>query len=148
MHWCPEHLFQSARSTHCEKMHKDICIHTCAYAQICTRTHICIHDIAQHAEAPLLRLTIYAQIFIRIHIHTYIRAYIYIYMYTCIYIYIYMSVHIRTYTYHGALCQDTCFLRRSLKQDFTNKKKKISGRCDEIEYLLETLCHLMASCDK
>jgi len=45
-------------------------IHTYAYACICTRTHLRIHDTAQHAEAPLVRLTIYAQICIR---HTHIR---------------------------------------------------------------------------
>jgi len=35
-----------------------------------------------------------------------------------------------------------------MKQDVTNKKNQISGWYDEIEYLFETLCHLMASCDK
>jgi len=52
-----------------------------------------------HAEALILRLTIYAQICIHIHIHMCINAYIYIYIHTCTYIYIYMSAHIHTYTY-------------------------------------------------
>jgi len=73
--------------------------HTYAYAYICTRTHMRIHDTTQHAEAPLLRLTIYKHICIHIHIHMYIHAYVYIHTYTRIYIHIYMSVHILTYTY-------------------------------------------------
>jgi len=32
------------------------------------------------------------------------------------------------------LCQDTCFLSGSYKQDFANKKSKISGRYDEFEH--------------
>ena len=51
-----------------------------------------------HAEALILRLTIYAQICIQIHIHMCINAYIYIYIHTCTYIYIHMSAHIHTYT--------------------------------------------------
>jgi len=54
-----------------------------------------------HAEALILRPTIYAQICIHIHIHMRINTYTYIYIHTCtyIYIYIYMSAHIHTYTY-------------------------------------------------
>jgi len=52
-----------------------------------------------HAEALILRPTIYAQICIHIHIHMYINAYIYTYIHKCTYIYIYMSAHIHTYTY-------------------------------------------------
>jgi len=52
-----------------------------------------------HAEALILRPTIYAQICIHIHIHMCINAYIYLYIHTCIYIHIYMSAHIHTYTY-------------------------------------------------
>jgi len=99
MHWCPEHLFQSARNTHCKKKHIYTCIHTYGYAYICTRACMRIHDTAQHADTPLLRLTIYAQICIHIHIHTYIHAYVYLYIYTCIYMRIYMFLHIHTYTY-------------------------------------------------
>ena len=46
-----------------------------------------------HAEALILRPTIYAQICIHIHVHMYI-AYIYIYIHTCIYIHVYMSANI------------------------------------------------------
>jgi len=52
-----------------------------------------------HAEALILRLTIYAQICIHIRIHMCINSYIYIYIHTCTCIYIYMSAHIHTYTY-------------------------------------------------
>jgi len=78
-----------------------IYIQTYACAHISSRdqrTHIRIHDTAQHAEAPLLRLTIYTQICIQIHIHMYIHAKVSTNIYTCIYIHIYMSVHIHTYT--------------------------------------------------
>jgi len=44
-----------------------------------------------HAEALILRPTIYAQICIHIHIQMYINACIYMYIHTCIYIHIYMS---------------------------------------------------------
>ena len=69
--------------------------HTYAHAYICTQTRMCIDDTAPHANASLLRPTIYAQICIHIHIHMYIHAYVRIY--TCIYIHMYMSVHIHTY---------------------------------------------------
>jgi len=63
-----------------------------------TNTHA--HPLHRpHAEALILRLTIYAQICIHIHTHTCINAYIYIYIHTCTYIYIYLSAHIHTYTY-------------------------------------------------
>jgi len=52
-----------------------------------------------HAEALILRRTIYAQICIHIRIHMCIHAYIYIYIHTCTYIHIYMSTHIHTYTH-------------------------------------------------
>jgi len=52
-----------------------------------------------HAEALILRPTMYAQTCIHIHIHMYINAYINIYIHTCIYIHIYMSAHIHTHTY-------------------------------------------------
>ena len=74
-------------------------IHTYAYAYICTQKHMRIHDTAQHAEVPLVRLSIYAQIYIHILIHMYIHAYIYIHTCTCIYIQIHMSVRTHTYTY-------------------------------------------------
>jgi len=53
----------------------------------------------KHADQRLLRLTIYTQICIHIHIHMYIHAQVYIYKYACIYIHIYMSVHIHTCSY-------------------------------------------------
>ena len=63
-----------------------------------TNTHA--HPLHRpHAEALILRLTIYGQICIHIHIHMCINAYIYIYSHTCTYMYIYTSAHIRTYTY-------------------------------------------------
>jgi len=63
-----------------------------------TNTHA--HPLRRpHAEALIVRLTIYAQICIHIHIHMCMNAYIYIYIHTCTYIYIYMSAHIHTYTY-------------------------------------------------
>jgi len=40
---------------------------------------------------------------------------------------------------HRALRQDTCFLSELKIQDFANQKRKISGRYDEFESLLETL---------
>ena len=79
-----------------KKMQKHIYTHTHAHAYICTRTHTCIHDTAQHAEALILRLITYAQICIHIHIHMYLHAYKYIYRCTCIYIHTCMSVHIHT----------------------------------------------------
>ena len=54
---------------------------------------------SKHPEGRLLRLTIYAQICIHIHIHMYIHTCVYIYIYTCIYVHTYMSVHIHTCTY-------------------------------------------------
>ena len=88
---CTQHSLQ--------KMHIYIYTHTHAHAYICTRTHTCIYDTAQHAETLILRLTTYAQICIHIHIHMYIHVYKYIYTYTCIYIHTCMSVHIHTYTH-------------------------------------------------
>jgi len=72
---------------------------------ICIRIHMYTDTHAHalhrpHAEALILRPTIYAQICIHIHIHTCINAYIYMYIHTCTYIYIYMSAHIHTYTSH------------------------------------------------
>jgi len=81
-----------------KKMHIHIYIHTYAYAYICTQTRVHIDDTALHANASLLRLVIYSQTCIHIHIHMYIRAHIYICIYTCIYIHIYVIVHIHTYT--------------------------------------------------
>jgi len=54
-----------------------------------------------HAEALILRPTIYAQICIHIHIHIHmcINAWMYKYIHTCIHIHIYVSAHIHTYTY-------------------------------------------------
>jgi len=80
------------------------------YAHIYILTHISIrihmhtNTLAHarhhpHAEALIMRPTIYAQICIHIHIHVCINAYIYIYIHTCIYIHIYVSAHIHTYTY-------------------------------------------------
>jgi len=70
-----------------------------------TNTHAHASHL-RHAEALILRPTIYAQICIHIHIHMYINAYIYIYIHTCIYIHIYMSAHIHTYT-HTHICTHT-----------------------------------------
>jgi len=71
---------------------------------ICIRIHMYTNTHAHplhrpHAETLILRLTIYAQICIHIHIHMCINAYKYPYIHTCTYIHIYMSAHIHTYTY-------------------------------------------------
>jgi len=89
---------QSTLTTYHHKAGKDIYILT----HICIRIHMHTNTHAHtwhcpHAEALILRPTIYAQICIHIHIHMYINAYIYIYIHTCIYIHTYMSAH--TYTY-------------------------------------------------
>ena len=98
----------SAENT-CSKVHATLTVEKCTY--VCTYTHMHTHtfthnltrmhinDTALHANASLLRLTIYAQKCIHIHIHRYIHAFVYIYTYTCIYIHIYMFVHVHTYTY-------------------------------------------------
>jgi len=79
-------------------MHTYILTPTCIRIHMHTNTHAhALH--CPHAEVPILRPTIYAQICIRIHIHTCINAYIYMYIHTCTYIYLYMSTHIHTYTY-------------------------------------------------
>ena len=79
---------------------------------ICIRIHLHANTHAHawhrpHAEALILKPTIYAQTWICIHIHIHmcinvhmcINAYIYIYIHTCIYIYIHMYAYIHTYTY-------------------------------------------------
>jgi len=78
--------------------------HMCIPTLICIRIHMYMNTHAHawhrpHAEALILRPTIYAQICIHIHIHPCINAYIYMYIHSCTYIYIYMSAHIHTYTY-------------------------------------------------
>ena len=66
-----------------------------------------------HAEALILRPTIYAQICIHIHIHMCIHACIYILIHTCTYIHIYSCPHtythtlIYTHTYKMYICTHT-----------------------------------------
>jgi len=55
--------------------------------------------LLKHAEEWLLRLKIYAQTCIHIHIHMYIHACVYPYIYTCRYIHICMFIHTHTYTH-------------------------------------------------
>jgi len=89
--------------------------HIYILTQICIRIHMHTNTHAHawhrpHAEAPILRLTIYAQIWIHIHIHMCINAYIYIIIHTCTYIYIYTCphtythTHIYTHTYKMYIC--------------------------------------------
>ena len=78
--------------------------HTYIPTPICIRIHMYTNTHAHalhrpHAEALILRPTIYAQICIHIHIHMFINAYIYVYIHTCTYIYVYMSAHMLPYTY-------------------------------------------------
>jgi len=105
IHTCP---CTSAQNT-CSKAHATltakknahiyyILTHICLRIQVHTNTHA--HEWHRpHAEALILKPTIYAQICIHIHIHTCINAYIYICIHTCIYIHIYVSAHIYIYTY-------------------------------------------------
>jgi len=70
-----------------------------------TNTHV--HALHRpHAEALILRPTIYAQICIYIHIHMCINAYIYIYIHTCTYIYMHnrTHTHIHIYTHTHTKC--------------------------------------------
>jgi len=71
---------------------------------ICIRIHMYTNTHAHplhhpHAEALILRLTIYAQICIHKHIHMCINAHIYIYIHKCTYTYIYTHTHIYTRAY-------------------------------------------------
>jgi len=83
--------------------------HTHAHAYICTRTHTCIHDTAQHAEALILRLTTYAQIRMHIQIHMYMHAYKYIQMHMHIHTYMHVCTHthVHTYTHTDTTCTYT-----------------------------------------
>jgi len=71
-------------------------MHTPKYAH----EHTCT-SMTPPNTPKLLRLTIYAQICVHIHVYMprYIHAYVYIYIYTSIYIQICMSIHIHTYAY-------------------------------------------------
>jgi len=85
-------------------LQKNAHIYVYTYTHMHTRTYPHEYTYAcmtpsKHAEERLLRLTIYSQICIHVHIHMYIHAYVYMYLYTCIYIHIYTSVHMHTCTY-------------------------------------------------
>jgi len=68
----------------------------CIRIHMYTNTHV--HALHRpHAEALILRPTIYAQKCIHLHIHTCINAYTYVYIHTCTYIYIYIHVRTRTH---------------------------------------------------
>jgi len=88
---CMQHSLQ-------KNAHIHILTHICIRIHMHTNTHAHAWH-RPHAEALILRPTIYAQICVHIHIHMCINAYIYIYIHTCIYIHIYTSAHIHTYTY-------------------------------------------------
>jgi len=89
---CTQHSLQKE----CTYIYTYTHMHTHTYAQEYTCASI---TPSKQAEEQLLRLTIYAQVCIHIHIHMYIHACVYLYIYTCIYIHIYMPVHIHTCTY-------------------------------------------------
>ena len=81
-------------------------MHTHTYAQEYTRASM---TLLKHAEEWLLRLKIYAQTCIHIHIHMYTHAYVYPYIYTCRYIHICMfknthTTHICEHTYYMYIC--------------------------------------------
>ena len=71
-------------------------MHTHTYAQEYTRASM---TLLKHAEEWLLRLKIYAQTCIHIHIHMYIHACVYPYIYLCRYIHICMFINTRTHTH-------------------------------------------------
>jgi len=87
---CMQHSLQ-------KNAHIYILTHICIHIHMHTKTHAHAWH-RPHADALILRPTIYAQICIHIYIHMCINAYTYIYIYihTCIYIHIYMSAHIHT----------------------------------------------------
>ena len=98
----------------CSKLHATLNAkknaHIYILTHICIRIHMHTNTHAHawhcpHAEALILRPTIYPQICIHIHIHMYINTYIYIYIHDCIYTHIYMSAHMHTYTYIHAHIQ-------------------------------------------
>jgi len=122
MHWCSEHLFQSARKTHGKKMHMYIYIHTYAYAYICTRIRMYIHNTAQHADALLLRLTIYAQICIHIHIHMYVLVHIHMHIYTYTHVCTHTYIHVYTHTY------TTCTSARTQAR-LERRRSSMCARC-------------------
>ena len=107
-HLCKVHTgpCTSAQST-CSKVHATLIAknaHIHIPTPICIRIHMYTNTHAHalhrpHAEALILRPTIYAQICIHIHIHMCINAYIYTYIHTCTYIYIYTCPHTYTHTH-------------------------------------------------
>ena len=88
---CMQHSLQ-------KNAHMHIPTHICIRIHMHTNAHAHAWH-SPHAEALILRPTIYVQICIHIHIHMCINAYIYIYIHTCISYIWYMSAHIHTYTY-------------------------------------------------
>ena len=132
MHWWREHLFQNARNTHCQKMHRYVYIHTYAHAYICTQTPMRIHDTTQHAKASLLRITIYTQICVHTRMHMYIHVYIivYIQIHSCIHIYVRTNTYIHKYTYtyictHASTSGRTVLQRLSEKPNVTKRSSAL-----------------------
>jgi len=91
---CKVHATLNAKKCTCIYTYTHM--HTHTYPQECTYASM---TPSKHADERLLRLTIYTQICIRIHMHMYIHAYVCMFKYTCIFTHIYMSVHIHTCTY-------------------------------------------------
>jgi len=102
---CTQHSMQK-----CTYIYTYTYMHTHTYAQEYT---CALMTLPKHAEEQLLRLKIYAQTCIHVHIHTrhmYIHACVYLYIYTCRYIHIYacfcthIHTHIYAHTYNMYIC--------------------------------------------
>jgi len=99
MHWCPEHLSQSARNTHRKKMH----IYIYTYTHMHTHTYTHEHACASMTLPNTLTHRYWDSQSIPKHTYTYIYTcmYIHAYVYTLIHIHIqiYTCIHVRTHTY-------------------------------------------------
>jgi len=79
-----------------------------------------------HAEALILRPTIYAQICIHIHIHMCINVHIYIYIHTCTYIYIHVRAHTHIHIYTHT--HTKCTYERTQSTSETTVRQRLRGK--------------------
>ena len=104
IHTCPYTSAQNTWKVHVTLTAKNTHIYIPTHIRVHIHMHMKTHAHAwhhPHAEALILRPTIYAQICIHVHIHMCISAWMYKYIHTCIssVTYIYTCLHTYTYTH-------------------------------------------------
>jgi len=136
-HLCSVHTYPCTNVPNsCSKVHATLTAknaHMYIPTPICIRIHMYTNTHAHplhrpHAEALILRPTIYTQICIQIHIHTCINAYIYIYIHTCTYVYIFMSAHIHTYTYINTRIRNVHMNARKARLSEKTARQRLRGK--------------------